>query len=305
MGAIYRREVGAFFTSSIAYVFLAVFYLAAGYFFFGSSLAMATTDMSNLFSSLFFVITILIPVLTMRLFSEEKKQKTEQGLLTAPVSIGGIVMGKYLAALTLYTIGLAIIFVYALILSFFGAVAWGIVISNILALFLLGAAFIAVTLFISSLTENQVVAAVLGMIVLLALIMLIGTVVNSSIVLVDYIETRRSRGQEKDEAIMEACPLRVRPILMTTMTTVLALIPMAMGSGEGNEMLQPMGVVMIFGMVISTIVTLLFTPVYYSVLDSLTEMLGRPFKIRHAKRAAKLQAQIAALEAEAEDSENA
>ena len=168
MGAIYRREVGAFFTSSIAYVFLAVFYLAAGYFFFGSSLAMATTDMSNLFSSLFFVITILIPVLTMRLFSEEKKQKTEQGLLTAPVSIGGIVMG-YLAALTLYTIGLAIIFVYALILSFFGAVAWGIVISNILALFLLGAAFIAVTLFISSLTENQVVAAVLGMIVLLAL----------------------------------------------------------------------------------------------------------------------------------------
>ena len=125
MGAIYRREVGAFFTSSIAYVFLAVFYLAAGYFFFGSSLAMATTDMSNLFSSLFFVITILIPVLTMRLFSEEKKQKTEQGLLTAPVSIGGIVMGKYLAALTLYTIGLAIIFVYALILSFFGAVPAG------------------------------------------------------------------------------------------------------------------------------------------------------------------------------------
>ena len=181
MGAIYRREVGAFFTSSIAYVFLAVFYLAAGYFFFGSSLAMATTDMSNLFSSLFFVITILIPVLTMRLFSEEKKQKTEQGLLTAPVSIGGIVMGKYLAALTLYTIGLAIIFVYALILSFFGAVAWGIVISNILALFLLGAAFIAVTLFISSLTENQVVAAVLGMIVLLALALIdvVPTVLNA------------------------------------------------------------------------------------------------------------------------------
>ena len=102
----------------------------------------------------------------------------------------------------------------------------------------------------------------LSMIVLLALIMLIGTVVNSSIVLVDYIQTRRARGQEKNEAIMEACPLRVRPILMTTMTTVLALIPMARGTGEGNEMLQPMGVVMIFGMIISTVVTLLFTPVY-------------------------------------------
>ena len=161
MGAIYRREIGAFFTSSIAYVFLAVFYLAAGYFFFGSSLAMSTTDMSNLFTSLFFIVTILIPVLTMRLFSEEKKQKTEQGLLTAPVSIGGIVMGKYLAALTLYTIGLAIIFVYALILSFFGAVAWGIV--------MFGLVCIALGIFISSLTENQVVAAVVGMIVLLAL----------------------------------------------------------------------------------------------------------------------------------------
>ena len=100
----------------------------------------------------------------------------------------------------------------------------------------------------------------LSMVVLLALIMLVGTVVNSSIVLVDYINIRRARGQEKDEAIMEACPLRVRPIMMTTLTTVLALIPMAVGTGEGNEMLQPMGVVMISGMVIATVVTLLFTP---------------------------------------------
>ncbi len=172
MGAIYRREMGAFFTSSIAYVFLAVFYLAAGYFFFASSLASATTDMSGVFNSLLLIVVILIPVLTMRLFSEEKKQKTEQGLLTAPVSIGGIVLGKYFAALTMYTFGIVILFLYALILSFFGAVAWGIVVSNVLALFLLGAAFIAVTLFISSLTENQVVAAVLGIIALFVLYML-------------------------------------------------------------------------------------------------------------------------------------
>ncbi len=75
----------------------------------------------------------------------------------------------------------------------------------------------------------------LSMIVLLALIMLVGTVVNSSIVLIDYINIRRARGQEKDEAIMEACPLRVRPIMMTTLTTVLALIPMAIGSGEQRD----------------------------------------------------------------------
>ena len=172
MGAIYRREMGAFFTSSIAYVFLAVFYLAAGYFFFASSLASATTDMSGVFTSLFLIVVILIPVLTMRLFSEEKKQKTEQGLLTAPVSIGGIVLGKYFAALPMYSFGIVSLLLYALILSFFGAVAWGIVVSNVLALFLLGAAFIAVTLFISSLTENQVVAAVLGIIALFVLYML-------------------------------------------------------------------------------------------------------------------------------------
>ncbi len=138
----------------------------------------------------------------------------------------------------------------------------------------------------------------LSMVVLLALIMLVGTVVNSSIVLVDYINIRRARGQEKDEAIMEACPLRVRPIMMTTLTTVLALIPMAVGSGEGNEMLQPMGVVMISGMVIATVVTLLFTPVYYSLLDSLSERIGKPFQARRNRKTEKLLAQIAEAESE-------
>lgn len=144
----------------------------------------------------------------------------------------------------------------------------------------------------------------LSMIVLLALIMLVGTVVNSSIVLVDYINIRRERGQEKNEAILEACPLRVRPIMMTTLTTVLALIPMAVGSGEGNEMLQPMGVVMISGMVISTVVTLLFTPVYYSLLDSLSERIGKPLQTRKARKTERLLAQIAEAEQGAAAAQN-
>ena len=172
MGAIYRREMGAFFTSSIGYVFLAVFYLASGYFFYAGSLANATTDMSSLFSSLFLIVVILIPILTMKLLSEEKKQKTEQGLLTAPVSLGGIVLGKYFAALTLYTIGIAIVMLYGMILSFFGEVAWGIVFANFLAMFLLGAAFIAVGLFVSALTENQIIAAVGGFVALMLLYMI-------------------------------------------------------------------------------------------------------------------------------------
>lgn len=177
MGAIYRREMGAFFSSSIAYIFLAVFYLFSGFFFYNTCLYSATTDMSALFSNLFLVIVFLIPILTMKLFSEELKQKTDQGLLTAPVSLPGIVLGKYFSALTLYTAGIAIVLLFGLILSFFGTVSWGICFANFLALFLLGAAFISVGLFISALTENQIVAAV-GSFVALMLLYMIDVIAN-------------------------------------------------------------------------------------------------------------------------------
>ena len=125
-----------------------------------------------MFQSMFLIIIFLIPILTMRLFSEEKKQKTEQGLLTAPVSLGEIVFGKYFAALALYTIALLMPFVYALILSRFGVVEWGIVFANFLALFLLGGAFIAVGELVSALTENQIAAAVMSFIALMFLYMI-------------------------------------------------------------------------------------------------------------------------------------
>lgn len=172
MSAIFRRELGAFFTSSIAYVFLAVFYLFAGAFFTVSSLMSKTTDMSGMFSSLSTVIMILVPILTMKSFSEEKKQKTEQGLLTAPVSLGGMVLGKYFAIVVMYILGVSIILVDGLILSYFGSVDWGILFANYIALILLGAAFIAVGVFVSALTENQVVAAVVSFLLLMLLYLL-------------------------------------------------------------------------------------------------------------------------------------
>lgn len=172
MSAIFRRELGSFFTSSIAYVFLAVFYLFAGWFFYASNLYAGTTDMSGMFSQLFMVVVFLIPILTMKSFSEEKKQKTEQGLLTAPVSLGGVVLGKYFATLVMYIFGVSIVLLYALILSLFGEVSWGIVISNYFALILLGGAFISVSMLVSALTENQVVAAVGGFLCLMVLYML-------------------------------------------------------------------------------------------------------------------------------------
>ena len=118
----------------------------------------------------------------------------------------------------------------------------------------------------------------LSMLSLVSIIMLAGTVVNSSIILVEYIKIRRARGEDRETAILHACPLRVRPILMTTLTTILAMVPMAMGIGETNEMMSDMGITMIAGMVISTVVTLVFTPVFYSVIDNLSHVFRRKNK---------------------------
>ncbi|MBQ8296709.1 MAG: ABC transporter permease subunit [Ruminococcus sp.] len=172
MGAIYRREMSAFFTSGLAYVFLAVYFLFSGYFFYNGTLVMGTTDTSAMFANLFSIVMFLIPILTMKLLSEEKKQKTDQGLLTAPVGLWSIVLGKYFAALTLFVIAESVVFIYALILSGYGNVVWPTLLANYFAMFLLGAAFIAVGVFVSSLTENQMASAVASFVALMFLYLL-------------------------------------------------------------------------------------------------------------------------------------
>lgn len=166
MGAIYRREIGAYFTSGVAYVFLTVFYLLSGVFFYNQVLLSGYTDTSPMFSSMFIIVLFLIPILTMRLLSEEKKNRTDQGLLTAPISLWSIVLGKYFAALTLFIVAESIVFVYAMILSYLGTVVWASLLGNYFAMLILGAAFIAIGVFISSLTENQMTSAVISMVVL-------------------------------------------------------------------------------------------------------------------------------------------
>jgi len=101
-------------------------------------------------------------------------------------------------------------------------------------------------------------------------IMLAGIVVNNAIVLVDYINTLRGKGLERDEAIIKAGPTRLRPILMTTLTTILALIPSAMGLGEGAEAMAPLAIVVMFGLTTSTILTLLIVPVIYCLFDNIS-----------------------------------
>ncbi|GGM32361.1 multidrug ABC transporter [Paraliobacillus quinghaiensis] len=111
----------------------------------------------------------------------------------------------------------------------------------------------------------------------IGVIMLAGIVVNNAIVLVDYINILRARGMERYEAIIEAGITRMRPILMTTLTTILAMIPLGLGIGEGAEMQQPMAITVIFGLTVSSIFTLLLIPVVYTYFDTLSEKVKRRF----------------------------
>lgn len=109
---------------------------------------------------------------------------------------------------------------------------------------------------------------------LIGTIMLVGVVLNNAIVLVDYINTLRKRGYERNEAILEAGPVRLRPILMTALTTILALIPLAFATGEGSEGQAPMAVVVSFGLAFSTLITLVLVPVVYTIFDDLGKKIS-------------------------------
>jgi hydrophobic/amphiphilic exporter-1 (mainly G- bacteria), HAE1 family len=115
---------------------------------------------------------------------------------------------------------------------------------------------------------------------LIGYILLIGIVVNNAIVLIDYVNQLRKRGVERNEAILQAGPIRLRPILMTSLATILAIMPLAFGGGEGNESMAPMAVVVIFGLSFSTLITLVLIPVVYTWFDD----LGQKWRNRKEKR---------------------
>lgn len=162
MGAIFRRELLAYFTTPIGYIFLALFYAGAGLFFNMTALSSGSADMAYIFTLLIYVLLVVIPILTMRTLSEEKNQKTDQCLLTAPISLGGLVMGKFLAAFLIFSLAVSITVVYAVVVSAFAQPDWTVVIGNIVGFLLLGSAFISIGIFVSSLTENQIVSAIIS-----------------------------------------------------------------------------------------------------------------------------------------------
>lgn len=162
MYAIFRRELASYFTSPVGYVVTAAFMVFNGIFFYVQCLFTGTSSMTTVFQSMFFIMLFLIPLITMRLFAEDKHNRTDQALLTSPVGVASIVCAKFLSALVLLLICLLSYIVDGLILSFVGSPDWGIIIGNMAAIALMGSSFIAIGLLISSLTESVVIAAVLS-----------------------------------------------------------------------------------------------------------------------------------------------
>ena len=173
MTAVFKREFRAFFTSPVGYVVMAVLFCFSGWFFFLYNLASGSADMSSVFGNLFTIVLLLVlPILTMRLFSEEKRQKTDQALLTAPTSLTGIVVGKFLSALLMFAIGLSITIVYAVVIAVQVTPDWMVIIGNVVGLLLMSGMIIAIGMLISSLTESQFIAALGTFVVSFALLMI-------------------------------------------------------------------------------------------------------------------------------------
>ncbi len=160
MIAILKRELKTYFLTPVGYIFMGFFLLISGFFFAVGNLFQGNPNYNSMLGTITFVFMILVPILTMRLLAEETRQKTDQLLLTSPLSVTDIVLGKYLAAVAVFLLTVAVTGIYPIILSFFGSIAIAEIIGGYIGFTLLGASFIAVGLFISSLTENQVVAAV-------------------------------------------------------------------------------------------------------------------------------------------------
>ncbi len=195
MFAIYRKELKSYFITPMGYVYVGIFLALSALIFCYTTLISKSYDTANYFSTLIMAFVVLIPLLTMKLFSEEKKLRTEQMLLTAPVTITGMVLGKYLAALTMFIgslIASCINFIPLYAVAFRERAEAGNtasikhigpsgaqIIGALIGIALVGAAFIAVGMLISTLTENQLASAVISVAVLLVMILL--SMVNSFI----------------------------------------------------------------------------------------------------------------------------
>ena len=185
MFAIYKRELRSYFVSPIGYIFVAIFLIASSLLFSYCTLqAGANSSTAAYFSTLMYVFIVVLPLLTMKLFADEKKMRTEALLLTSPVSLMGMVMAKFLAAYTVFAGTYLISCLDFVVLYQFGTPNTAILFGSSLAILLAGAACIAVGVFISSLTENQLIAALgtMAIIVFFVLTSALNGYIDSSLI---------------------------------------------------------------------------------------------------------------------------
>lgn len=170
MLAIYKKELRNYFTTPLGYVFIGVFLAVSGFLFAVSTMQQRTSDISGYFQLMIFGYIVIVPILTMRSFAEERRTKTDQLLMTAPVSVTSMVMAKFFAALTMFAGTVLLSCLYYLPLSSYGNVNVGKAAGCLIAMLLLGTCFIAVGIFVSTLTESTVTAAVGTMAILLGFV---------------------------------------------------------------------------------------------------------------------------------------
>lgn len=169
MWAIYKKELKTYFLSPIGYISIGIFMLMYSIFFYATTITYYTVDMGNLYyATARYGLLLIVPLLTMRIFSEEKRNGTEQLLLTSPKSVTSIVLGKFFAAVTIILITIILSIVYAIIVSFFGTVNIPTMLATILGFILVAIAAISIGMLVSSLTENQIVSAIITIAILVA-----------------------------------------------------------------------------------------------------------------------------------------
>ena len=161
MFAIYKKEMRSYFTTPLGYVFIAVFLAVSGFLFAVSTLQSETSDISTFFQFMIFGYIVMIPILTMRSFAEERRAKTEQILMTSPVSITGMIMAKFLAAFTMFLGTVLVSCLYYIPLkSYAEDPNVGKALGCFIAMLLIGMCFISVGIFVSTLTESPVTASI-------------------------------------------------------------------------------------------------------------------------------------------------
>lgn len=166
---IFKRELGAYFNAPVAYIVVTVFLLAVGYLFFSQVFIMQEATMRDLFGITPLIFIFFAPAITMRLLAEEKRSGTIELLITMPVRDWEVVLGKFLAGLSLIGVAVLLTLTYPITLSFYGDLDWGTVAGGYLGLLLLGGAYVAIGIMASSLTENQVVAFIIAFAITFAL----------------------------------------------------------------------------------------------------------------------------------------